>query len=179
MIRIPGLLHDVLGERQSPLALVLVAAPCVLGLALWGQVIVGSADVALWRKALALLLFIDIAAGAVANLTRGTNAFYAARPRNRWVFIAVHLHLIAFAALLALPLAPYVAVWAYTISATIILNLLATRQDQRVLAGALVAIGWMILPLMALEPVGLMASALFIFKLCFAFAVNHDRELEK
>lgn len=173
--QIPKLLHEVLGERQSPLALLAVAAACVAGIGLWGQHILISDDIALWRQVIALILFVDIIAGAVANLTRGTNAFYAVRPLHRWGFIALHIHLIAFAALLDLPLAPYVVIWAYTIGGAILLNALFARQDQRVLAGVIVVIGWMALPLMVSDPVGLVASALFIFKVCYAFAVDHQK----
>lgn len=174
MLRVPKAFHEVLGESQSPLSLLLVIGACGVAAAFAAPAVLG-ADGAMWRKVIALLLVIDIAAGAVANLTQGTNRFYATRPTHRWGFIALHVHLVGFAAVLGLPLLPYVLIWTYTIGATVLLNLLVSWREQRVLAGALLAVGWMALPMLSLDPLGVMVSALFIFKLCYAFAVDHDR----
>lgn len=173
MIPIPKALHEVLGETQSRTSLLLVVTTVVIAMALWARPILGVEGVGLWRRVLALLLFMDVAAGAVANLTEGTNRFYAARPAHRWGFIALHFHLLIFAALLDLPLLPFALIWAYVIGATVVLNVLAGYKEQRVLAGGLVATGLMALPLLPLDPLGLVVSALFLFKLCYAFAVDH------
>lgn len=97
-IRMPKALHDVFGEVQSPVELALVV---VGGLALAAVVCLAGAeslaDVAWWRAVIAVLLVADICCGAVANFTRGTDRYYAERPRNRWVFIAVHWHLAVIA----------------------------------------------------------------------------------
>lgn len=175
-LHIPTPLHDVFGARQRPLAIVLitlaaVGVPFALALA---QPHVLSA-VAPWRVALAALLVADIAAGAVANLTAGTNDHYAARPASRWVFIAVHLHLPAVALLLDLPLVPTLIVWAATIAGAVIVNLLRAHPEQRVIAGAFfVAIATaavLLTDARALTVVGI----LFAFKVVYAFAVDHTR----
>jgi len=168
-------LHDVFGEAQRPGQLIAilgfgVAVPATL--AVTSPEIVGS--VALWRAMLALLLILDIAAGCVANFTRGTNDFYAARPRNRWVFIAIHVHILAVAALLGADPGPALAVWGYTIAGAIAVNLLAGKPAQTFAGGFLLAIG---LTGIALWP-GLssfmtVVSALFMLKVLFSFAVDH------
>ncbi len=173
MIPIPKALHEVLGETQSRTSLLLVGATVVIAVALWARPILDVEGVGLWRRVLALLVFMDIAAGAVANLTEGTSRFYAARPAHRWGFIALHVHVLIFAVLLDLPLLPYALIWAYVIGATVVLNALSGCKEQRLLAGGLVATGWMGLPLLPLDPLGLVVSALFLFKLCYAFAVDH------
>ncbi|MEX0971097.1 MAG: hypothetical protein WD046_11710 [Paracoccaceae bacterium] len=173
MIKIPKAFHEVLGETQSAKSLLLVITTVCIATVLWARPIFDVNDVGLWRKLIALLLFVDIAAGAVANLTEGTNRFYSTRPAHRWGFIALHIHLLVFAALLDLPLLPFVLIWAYVIAATVSLNVLMEWKDQRLLAGAFVAVGWMGLGLLPLDPLGLVVSALFLFKLCYAFAVDH------
>ena len=112
-VRIPEPLHEVLGERQTPPELAIVAA---FGVAVTAWILLAGRDllagVSIWRTVLVALLILDVAAGAAANLTRDTSRFYAIRPRHRLVFIAVHVHLLAIAWLLGAPLAPAGTVWA-------------------------------------------------------------------
>lgn len=176
-IRIPSALHEVLGEHQSIAALGAIAASGLGFALLWGPGILQGAEVAFWRRALAFLLLIDIAAGAVANLSAGTNAFYAQRPRHRWGFILLHVHLPLFGALLGLPLGPFVAVWAYTICAAVVLTLLISHPSQRILAGGLLVFGLGALPVLLPDPLSLAVSALFLFKVAYSFAVDHQRVL--
>lgn len=168
---IPTPLHDVLGERQTRLSIAVIAGVAVVATLATAQAL---ADVALWRALVAALLIADIGAGAVANLTKGTNDYYAARPRQRWVFIAVHIHLPCVALLLALPLLPALLAWGMTITAAIVVNALHEHPDQRVLAGALLAVVGCALPFLpAQQPVLLVVSALFAAKVAYAFAVDH------
>lgn len=178
-LAMPAPLHDVLGARQSPgaLALVLIAGiglPVALALsdpaALTG--------VELWRTPLALLLIGDIAAGAVANFTAGTNDHYAERPRSRWIFIAVHLHLVALALLLDAPLLPAVVLWLATIAGAVAVNLLHGHPLQRpvgglLLAGILVAISLLPGTPLAITPLFAAVAAVFALKVVYAFAVDH------
>ena len=173
-IPIPPALHDVLGTRQSVPALAAIAVAVGAVLVVFFSLQGPHTDVPIWRRMLALVFLLDIAAGAVANLTAGTNDHYAQSARRRWLFIAVHIHLPLFAVLLGLPLAPYVGVWAYVIAAAAGLNLAVRHPDQRVVAGAVMVIGLMALPLLGLDPLGGVAAALFIVKVCYAFAVNHS-----
>lgn len=170
-------LHDVFGATQRPGQLIAIlgfgiAVPAVL--AVTSPEIVGS--VAPWRAVLALLLVLDIAAGCVANFTRGTSDFYAGRPCNRWTFIAVHVHVIAVAVLLNLDLAAASLVWGYTIAGTTLVNLLAGKPSQTFAGGLLLAIGLTGVALWPdLSPFMSAVCALFMLKVLFAFAVDHFR----
>ncbi|HEV7305965.1 hypothetical protein [Ensifer sp.] len=170
-------LHDVFGKAQPPiylLAIVLFGLTVAVAFALsvWPVL----AAVSFWRAALAVLLVLDIAAGCVANFTPSTNDFYAARPRNRSVFIAIHVHVVAVAWLLGSGLGPAIVVWAYTISAATAVNLLAGRAAQTFVAGVLLSLGLAFLPLIpGLTPPMAAVAGLFMLKVLFSFAVDHYR----
>jgi len=168
-------LHDVFGEAQRPGQLIAILG---FGIAVPAILAATSPDlvrsVPPWRAVLALLLVLDIAAGCVANFTRGTSDFYAARPRNRWIFIAIHLHLVAVAALLDADLAPAIAVWGYTIAGAIAVNRLAGKPSQTFIGGLLLAVGLAGIGLWpGLPPFMTVVSALFMLKVLFSFAVDH------
>ena len=167
----PGSLKETLGTEQSLATLAAIAALPLLGVALYGRTLVGG-EVALWRQIVAGLIALDIAAGAVANLTSGTNAYYAARPRARWVFIAIHLHLPLVALALGWAMGPILAIWAYTLAATSVVVALGQR---RVVGGGLFLGGLIALPLAAMPAEAMALSALFLFKLVYSFGVDHDR----
>lgn len=173
MILIHSALHDVLGRRQSVLALSAVGAALVGAAVVFAALQGAHADIAIWRRALAFFLLLDLAAGAVANFTTGTNAHYAQSAKRRWVFVTVHIHLPVFAVLMGLPLPPYLILWAFVIVAVSGLTLVFARPEQRVLAALVTVLGLMAVPLLGLAPLGAVAAALFIVKLCYAFAVNH------
>lgn len=170
-------LHDVFGQAQQPgqLAAILgfgIAVPAIL--AMMSPELIGA--VAPWRAVLALLLVLDIAAGCVANFTRGTSDFYAGRPRNRWLFIAIHVHAVAVAALLNLDLTASIAVWGYTIAGAVLVNLLAGKPAQTFAGGLLLAIGLTGIALWpGLSPFMRAVCALFMLKVLFSFAVDHYR----
>jgi len=171
-ISMPPALHDVLGKYQSRASLFLIGAVTVIAMIATAS---SLADIPLWRGALAALLIADIAAGSVANLTEGTNDHYVSRPRSRWIFLAVHVHLPIVALLLGAPVMPALIAWAATIAAGSIVNLLAGRASQRVAAGgAFAAIVCLVLMLPEQRPEFLVVSVLFAFKVVFAFAVDHN-----
>jgi hypothetical protein len=173
MIQVPSALHDVLGQRQTALSLAAIGAALVGAGVVFAALDGAHADLAVWRRVLAFLLFLDLAAGAVANVTAGTNAHYAQSARRRWVFIAIHIHLPVFALLMGLPLAPYLMIWVYVFVTVSGLTLALAHPEQRVLAALVMVLGLMALPLLGLEPLGAVAASLYIVKLCYAFAVNH------
>ena len=175
-LRIPAFLHEVFGETQSRAEIALVLGLGAVGTALIVVLDPWSFDLLpWWRVTLALLLAFDIFAGAVANLTRGTNDHYSAHPRMRWVFIAVHLHLVAFAWLIGEGMFEAIAVWLYTVVAASVVNLLAGRPLQRVVAGALFAFGAVMVLLLgpSMLPALQVLSLLFMFKVIYAFGVDH------
>lgn len=174
LLAIPSPLHDVLGERQSRLAIALIAGAAAVAVL---AVAPALAEVALWRGILAALLVADVSAGAIANLTSGTNDYYAARPRHRWIFIAVHVHLPVIALLLDLPLAPALITWAAVMVAAVIVNALKGHREQRVVAGALLIVILCGVPFLPdQQSVLLIVSALFATKVAYSFAVDHRAE---
>ncbi|MCK8608891.1 hypothetical protein [Agromyces sp. C10] len=177
-IRMPKALHDVFGEVQSPVELALVV---VGGLGLAAVVCLAGAeslaDVAWWRAVIAVLLVADICCGAVANFTRGTDRYYAERPRNRWVFIAVHWHLVVIALALGEGFWFALAVTAYTLVGASAVNLLHGSRLQQPVGGLVLAFGLAGVVIWAMTDVAplllLVAAALFLLKVAYAFAVAH------
>jgi len=168
-------LHDVFGERQTVPELTVTM---LFGLGVPALLAYAEADMLgalpLWRAALALLLVLDVAAGCIANFTRSTNDYYAARSRNRWAFITVHVHVVAVALLVGSDLNAAVAIWAYTIASAVAVNLLKGSALQTVAGGALLAAGLCWLPLWpGLSPFMAVTGALFMLKVIFSFAVDH------
>lgn len=175
-IRIPSALHEVLGRNQSLGGLASIALVTVLAGLIWALTALPEvSDLAVWRQLLAALLMLDIAAGAVANFTLGTNRFYSERPAWRWGFIALHVHLPAVGLLLDLPIAPLLLVWVYTLVGACLVNLCFARPWQPVVAGALLCIGLLGVPLLSLSPWLTALSLLFMTKVLYAFSVNHYR----
>lgn len=141
---------------------------CAAGI--WGASIAG---LSLWRQVLAGVLILDVAAGAVANFTRGTNDFYASRPKHRWWFIALHVHLPLIGLAINEPLWPYLAAWAYTIFAASVVNLMHAKPNQVFVAGLLISLGIIGITALPLGHLSMMVSLLFMFKVAFGFAVDH------
>lgn len=171
--RAPAVLHDVFGETPDlrellVAALVGVGAACVL---LAG---VSPRELGLVRWLLAWLLVADVAAGCIANFTRSTNDYYALRPGHRWIFIAVHIHLLAVGWLLGELSLVVVGLWAYVIVGAAIVNALAGRAHQIFAAGSLLALGLLaVLLAPSLSPALRGVAALFLVKVLYAFAVDH------
>jgi hypothetical protein len=138
---------------------------------------VGLEEIAAWRVAHGAALIGDIGAGCLSNFTASTNGFYAVRPAHRWVFIAAHVHLLVAAWALEWPLAPALAVWAWTIASASVVNLLAGWAVQRLVAGGLFAAS-LLAPLVFHMPASMqVVSALFTLKVAYAFAVRHEAGL--
>jgi hypothetical protein len=182
-IRMPTPLHEVFGEVQSPVELALIAFG---GLGLTVAVCVAGADsladVAWWRAALAVLLVADICCGVTANFTRGTDRYYAERPRNRWVFIAVHWHLVVIALAIGDGLWFALAATAYTLIAASAVNLLHGSRLQPPIGATLLATGLggvVIAGAADAAPLLLLAAAaLFVLKVVYGFAVTHFAAVE-
>ncbi|QCI67257.1 hypothetical protein [Phreatobacter stygius] len=176
-VAIPRHLHDVLGESQTVFELVAILAfgvGATVALALACPE--AMQGLPLWRSLPALALVLDIAAGCAANFTRATNDFYATRPRNRWIFIAVHGHVVVVALLVGADLQAAVAVWLYTIAAAALVNALNASRLQTFVAGLLLALGLGAIPVWpGLSPFMQVVAILFMLKVVFSFAVDHYR----
>jgi ribosomal protein S18 acetylase RimI-like enzyme len=171
--RAPAFLHDVFGETPDvrELAIAALAGVGAAALLLAG---VSFDELGLARWIVAWLLIADIAAGCIANFTRSTNDYYAARPGHRWIFIAVHVHLLALGWLLGELSASVVGLWAYVIVGAAIVNALAGRPRQLFVAGTLLMLGLVAVQLAPdVSPPLRGVAALFLVKVLYAFAVDH------
>lgn len=170
--RAPAVLHDVVGEAPEPRELAIVG---LVGVGVASSLLAGEPlrELGLARWLLAWLLVADIAAGCVANFTRSTNDYYAARPGHRRVFLAIHVHLLALGWLLGELGASVVGLWAYVIVGAAIVNALAGRPRQVFVAGVVLALGLVAVLLAPLSVTMRGAAALFLVKVAYAFAVDH------
>ncbi|GIN96969.1 hypothetical protein J6TS1_28390 [Siminovitchia terrae] len=174
-LRIPSFLHDVFGEKQS--------VGSILTILLFGGILTGALyyrfpelanDLPVWRSTLALLLIFDVFAGVIANFTVSTSNFYAARKRNRIVFIAIHVHIVLIALLLNTNIGYSVGIWAYTIIGAYIVNALIGKHVQLFVAGLLLSVGLGVVPMLpGITPYMLIIGLLFLVKVLFSFAVDH------
>jgi len=180
-LRIPAFLHDVFGEKQtvgSILSILLVGG--ALTGALYWSFPEWTDSLPAWRSGLALLLIFDIFSGCVANFTASTSGFYAARPTNRIVFIAIHIHILLIALLLHSDIGYSVGAWAYTIVGAFIVNALIGKRSQRFVAGLLLSVGLGAIPMLpGISPAMLIVCLLFMLKVLFSFAVDHYGHAER
>ena len=179
-IRIPPFLHDILGESQTIGELLAITA---LSLGITTTLFVASPEMTrglpIWRSTLAYLLVLDIVAGCVANFTRSTNNHYASRRKERWIFIAIHVHLLLMAGLLKTGIGHALTVWGYTIVSALAVNALRGNRFQLFAAGSLLVAGIAIAVLGVPAPNYLLViSLLFMMKLIFSFAVDHYHQTD-
>ena len=129
-----------------------------------------------WYQATILwLLFLDIAGGIVANLSIGTNDYYNANPKKRWIFIAVNMQPLILAVVLQSTFSIAVGVWGYTIVSASIVNMLRRKTYHRLLASGLFAaaiIGYILLEISLPLPITLV-YLLYMMKLIVCFAVEY------
>lgn len=176
-LRIPSFMHEMFGEKQPPATIVAIL---LIGGLLTACLYVAFPQLAdglpLWRTALALLLIFDVFCGCIANFTASTNNYYAARPKNRIVFISIHVHIILAALLLHTPLWHALAIWAYTIAGAFAVNALHGKPQQPLIGGLLLAAGMGGMPMLPeIQPYMLIVGLLFMLKVLFSFAVDHYR----
>lgn len=174
-IRMPSYLHDVFGESQTIGELLTIM---VFGVGLATLLFLAfpemTQDLPFWQSAIVYLLIMDIFAGCIANFTRSTSNYYAARDKQRLVFIAIHAHIVIVAWLLGIGLWDSVIVWGYTIAGAFAVNALKGSPFQVFAAGTLLAVGISMIVLVVETPkYFLIISLLFMVKVLFAFAVDH------
>jgi hypothetical protein len=177
MFKVPKFFHDILGEETHVVSLVMIGAVSV-AVMVW--LIMAEGDVfvqkGIIRGAFAFLLLIDIIAGTVANFTKGTNDYYAARPINRWAFIAVHIQPILITWLLGYSLLSAILIWGYTVFSVSVVNILKGSIHQRVASGALMVLG-IFTSLVLYKDASLVLmtmSVFFVIKVIYSFGVDHE-----
>ena len=167
-------LHDVFGEKQTVVELV-----CTVIFAWGGTLLIylflyrPNVQETNWMTLLGFVLVLDVLAGCVANFTHGTNQFYSQRPKNRLVFIVVHVHLLAIAWLLSAPFQFAVLVWSYTIVSALLINHLRGYRLQVFGGALLMCCGFLGLLLLPVATWFLAVSLFFMMKVIFSFAVDH------
>jgi len=167
----PEFLHEVFGEQQSAVELI-----CVVVFAVFGSIIIYSLtdfELPLWRVAVGFILIADVLAGCIANVSFGTNAFYASRAKNRFIFITIHIHILLIAWLLNESLTIAVSVWLYTIVSAFFVNALQGKVIQNFVAANLMCYGIFMLIYLSLPMWFLMVCIFFMIKVLFSFAVDH------
>lgn len=175
-IKIPSFIHDVLGEKQTITEIIFVIFFGFGFTTLITHLYINtSMDLPIWRVIIGFLLILDISAGCIANLTRGTNDFYAERSKNRNIFIAIHIHLLVIGFLLSIPILPVSIIWAYTIISAFLINGIKKSPFQKIIALILLLIGIIgILLTSSVFPLWFqIVSILFLTKVMFSFAVDH------
>ena len=174
-VKIPKYLQELFGEEitRTELFLILFSSITVSTLLLlftfdeWGKL-------AQWRQILLVLLTLDITGGVVANFSVSTNNYYKTRPKARLKFILFHVQPLLLAFLLSSNYVTSVAVLVYTLMAAIGINYLYRNPTQKVIAATLIFIGITVLLLFVIASVLILALfAMHIFKVAFAFAVDH------
>jgi len=175
-IQIPKFLHELFGTQQNRCELVLIllfTITSTLGVAWFSasywQTLTWYQNLVLW------LLFLDISGGVVANLSEGTNNYYNARPKARWLFIAIHIQPLILAFVLESPIYVALAVWLYTLISASIINHLRAMVYHRLLAGALLATAIIIYVLSGVTlpmPITLIYT-LYMMKVIYSFSVDH------
>jgi len=167
----PEFLFEVLGEKQSVLEVT-----CTIIFALLGSAVIYSvADISLgtWQSVVAFILIADVLAGCIANFSFGTNEFYSTRPKNRIVFISIHIHLLAIAWLLSEPMVTALIVWGFTIASAFLVNALKGKSFQGFIAANLMCYGILLIIYLSLPTWFLMVSLFFMIKVLFSFSVDH------
>lgn len=178
-IIVPPAFHEVFGKQQRIIELLVALLVGVMASAVFAATGALPAATPVWRAVIALVLIFDIGAGAVANLTRGTNDHYKERPRSRLVFIAAHWHLVAVFAALDYSIGTSLLITAYTLAAAFIVNALYGTAAQRTVGGALAIAGTLAIAFVQLTPALFALSCVFLFKVSFSFAVDHYLDVGK
>jgi len=119
-------------------------------------------------------LALDLAGGVVANFTKGTNTYYAERPKTRYVFIGFHVvQPLLFAWIFPSDVIGIALISVYTLIAVALINNMGDYLRQRVLGAFLLVLGLTTSFVVGiLQPVVHIMLMLFMVKLIMAFAVR-------
>lgn len=181
-IIIPKYLHELFGEEQINSELIITLV--FLGVSFL-SIIIGTREewigLQWYRTVLLFILMLDILGGVAANLSAGTNNYYRENSKRRWIFIAIHIQPFFFAWILQSSFKVALMVWLYTIGASTIINLLHKKECQRILAGSFLGFGLLAFFLLSFDlPIVItIIYTLYMFKLIFGFAVDHQMNLSQ
>ena len=171
---VPNYLHEVFGEKQSKLEVLLTLLFAFIGsLLLYFLFYNPDTQEKGWIVVTAFIVISDILAGCIANFTKGTNEFYAQRPRGRLLFISIHFHILIIAWLLSVPFESALIVWGYTIVSALIVNAFKKTTIQLFIAANLMCYGIFLLMTLTIPTWFLIISIFFMIKIMFSFSVDH------
>lgn len=178
-VRVPGLLKELFGERTTRLELWLTIG---FGVGVSALVLAATRDewrtIALWRQLALVVLAFDIGGGVLGTLTHSTNRYYRNDAKARLTFILAHVQPVVLAFLLDSAYLVAVGVTAYTVVTALVTNALIGHPGQRVIGASFMLAGVTVL-LLTVDGVPLVLMALFglyMFKVIYGFAVDHDPE---
>lgn len=175
-IKVPDLFQELFGKKTTKIELGLSLIFAVLMTALLMAVTYAEwSSVALWRQLLIALIAVDIAGGMIANVSYGTNAYYRTNKKARLIFITIHIQPVLLALLLGSSFGIALTVTLYTMAAALIVNYLSDYPAQRVVGATLALAGIIVLVLGArgVPELLMVLFAFHIFKVVYAFAVDH------
>lgn len=172
-IKIPKALHELFGKEQTLLdlaAVILFTAIATVGISQLESAYLSTLTG--FQKSVALLLLVDIAGGVIANLSKGTDAYYGENAFRRRVFIAIHIQPLVVAFALGTSWLLAIGVWATAITGACILS---RASEAKALAGVFTG-----LSLLGLFYFGTgdpefvrLLYGLYLFKVPFSFSVRH------
>ena len=171
-LRVPTIFRPLHGESTTPgeLALVYLTAVAFASLVLI-SIQDRLAGLSVLQVTVLVLVSLDLAGGAVANLSQGTRAYWRSRNTSlRLLFLAVHVvHGIAIAFVFPEAAASVVVAYIWMVVAGSVLIL--TRNTSVALALALVVIGVAVIHLpQGLESAAGLLLTVFLIKLVFSFS---------
>ena len=165
---VPTYLHEIFGEKQSKLEVSLTLLFAFIGSALlYFLFYIPDNQERTWVVAIAFVLISDVLAGCIANFTKGTNQFYAQRPKGRLLFISIHFHILIIAWLLSVPFEP-----------ALIVNAFKETTIQLFISANLMCYGIFLFMILTIPTWFLIVSIFFMIKIMFSFAVEHYQGLE-
>jgi hypothetical protein len=172
-VKMPSWLHELFGAqaRMSDLWLILAAAGMAAAAVSY---LAREEAMPAYQKIILALLALDLAGGVPANFSKGTNDYYAERPRQRMVFIALHcLQPLALVWLFPEDALPIALLSGYILLAAGLVNYLRHHEAQRVTAAFLLMSALLLLFVVAFHSPALQVMlAMFAVKLILAFAVR-------
>ncbi|MDA1475143.1 hypothetical protein [Bacillus changyiensis] len=175
-LKVPAILHEFFGKKIFLLDLCLTL---LFGIGMSALILTVTSSqwlhLDVWKSVLLAILALDITGGVLANFTSSTNHYYQQNAKVRLIFISIHFQPIVLGFLFV----PYIwiclSVWGYTITSALLVNHLVKHPGQRTIAAFLATSSICILLLFQLLPAILSCLlCLYMFKVIFAFAVDHD-----
>lgn len=176
-IKPPKFLYDIHGSSTTLFDVILTYSGGLLAIvSVYFLYLQSDIDVSLWKLILLLIISADIGAGVIANFTKGTNSYYggAIKKKNRFVFILSHfLHPAIFLFTLNLFSLKTVSLVLFVITATLIINAISNKENQKVIAAFFTVFGiGLLLAIDISNPFLLWFFPLFMIKLFIAFGIR-------